>query len=458
LAFQPEDADTHNNLGTVLHRQGSINEAIASYRRAIELKQDHVGAQNNLGLLLADQGLFDESLECFQKALAAEPNSAVALTHVGHAWQQLGDSDQAIRYLRRALELDPDYQQAHNNLGVLLHEQGDFEVAAKSFERALELQPDSAAAHVNQSYLMLLKADFEQGWREFEWRWKYKPFTGRAPKRPAWSGSQIAGRTILLHAEQGFGDTIQFVRYAPLVKQLGANVIMHCPTKLLPLLRGCPGIDQLIGDDEPVPPYDEHASLLSLPHILKTNLNSIPANVPYLHADAKLVEDWRKRLAAVNGFRIGINWRGRGGQRDFRLRDMPLELFAGIADISSVSLISLQRGEGREQLMGSAERNRMLDLGEDVDDAAGAFMDTAAIMENLDMVISSDTAIAHLAGALGLLIWVGLPYVPNWRWLLNRADSPWYPTMRLFRQRSPGDWKGVFNEMKAALLQRLSVT
>jgi hypothetical protein len=232
---------------------------------------------------------------------------------------------------------------------------------------------------------------------------------------------------------------------------MGAKVIVHAPTRLLPLLRGCPGIDQLIGDDEPVPPFDEHASLLSLPGILKNDLNSIPAHVPYLYADAELVESWKARLAAVNGFRIGINWHGRGGQGDFRLRDMPLELFAGIADISAVSLISLQMGEGQGQLLGSALRNRILNLGNEVDTVAGAFMDTAAIMKNLDLVISSDTSVAHLAGALGVLVWVGLPHMPNWRWLLNRTDSPWYPTMRLFRQRSPGDWAGVFAEMKTVL-------
>jgi tetratricopeptide (TPR) repeat protein len=451
LALEPNAAETINNLGTVFQAQGRLADAVTLYKRALELKPNYAEAHNNLGLAFDEQGKIEEAQTCYRRALAAFPNYSDAHNNLGHALDRLGKSAEAIACFQRALALNPQFAEAYNNLGAELQEQAQLDEAEASFRKALEREPDLAAAHVNLSFLLLLRGDFQRGWQEFEWRWKYKKFRGRAPNRRAWNGSSVAGRTVLLHTEQGFGDAFQFVRYAPLVNQMGANVIVHSPTGLKRLLQSCPGVEQVIGDDEPLPPFHEHASVLSLPLVFKTDLPTIPANVPYLFADAALVEHWKAKLAAIGGFRIGINWQGRGGIGDFRLRDIPLALMATLTDVPGVRLINLQRGDARRELLTAADRLPIIDLGDDIDREAGAFMDTAAIMKNLDLVITSDTAVAHLAGALGVPVWVGLPFVPNWRWLLRRSDCPWYPTMRLYRQPSPGDWSDVLEKMKTAL-------
>ena len=310
------------------------------------------------------------------------------------------------------------------------------------------MRPDLAEARKNLAQLRLLVEDFEAGWPEYEWRWR----TGEMPppefSQPRWVGESLSGKTVLLHAEQGFGDTLQFIRYAPLVQELGARVVVLCPLSLVPLLSRCGGIDELCGDDRSLPAFDCHVPLLSLPGIFETTMATIPAKVPYLFADLSLVEQWKAKLEGVRGLRIGINWQGRGGEGDFRLRDLPLETLAKLAEIPRVRLISLQRGEGREALLPDADRWPIFDLGDQVDGERGAFMDTAAVMRNLDLVITSDTAVAHLAGGLAVPVWMGLPFVPNWRWFLNRDDSPWYPTMRLFRQQKANDWTNVFMEMR----------
>jgi hypothetical protein len=219
----------------------------------------------------------------------------------------------------------------------------------------------------------------------------------------------------------------------------------------VPLLRTCSGIDQTLGANDRLPPLDYYIPLLSLPGVFKTDLETIPAHVPYLSADPALVDRWRTKLASIRGFRIGINWQGLPGNADFCLRDMPLESLTTLADISGVQLISLQKGAARDELLASPNRHRIHQLGPEFDETGGAFLDTAAVMRNLDLVITSDTSIAHLAGALAVPVWLGLPFVPNWRWLLDRPDSPWYPTMRLFRQKTRNDWTTVINEIRTAL-------
>jgi len=298
--------------------------------------------------------------------------------------------------------------------------------------------------------IWLLQGDFERGWPEYEWRWNTAEQPPLHFEQPQWMGEPLDGKTILLHAEQGFGDTIQFVRYATFIKNLGATVILECPKPLIPLLASCRAVDRVVEQGELRESYDFHAPLLSLPTVFKTSLTTIPATVPYLFADPRLVDRWREALAGIRGFRIGINWRGRPGRGAYRRRDIPLELFASLAALPGVQLISLQR-EGDVDLASFANRASIVAPGSDIDTANGAFMDTAAIMKNLDLVITSDTSIPHLAGALGVPVWLALPFVPDWRWLLNRSDSPWYPTMRIFRQRSATDWLDVFKQIKECI-------
>jgi hypothetical protein len=266
-----------------------------------------------------------------------------------------------------------------------------------------------------------------------------------------WQGEPLAGKTILLHAEQGLGDTIQFIRYAPIVKQHGATVIVECQKPLLGLLQGCPGVDQLVGQGDAIAGFDVHAPLLSVPGILKTTVETVPARIPYLFPKPALVEHWRTRLIQLGGFKIGIAWQGNPRYPNDRFRSIPLRCFAPLAQVPAVRLISLQKGPGAEQLAEVRNLFPIADLAGELDQQSGPFVDTAAVMKNLDLVITSDTAAAHLAGALGAAVWVALPSAPDWRWSLDRCDSPWYPTMRLFRQRDWGNWQDVFEEIEQAL-------
>jgi hypothetical protein len=279
-----------------------------------------------------------------------------------------------------------------------------------------------------------------------------------------WDGGDLSGKTILLDAEQGLGDTIQFIRYASIVKRCGGTVIVECPKPLLTLLEGCAGVDRWIAHGAELPAFDVRAPLLSLPGILKTTVETIPAEVPYLFAKPALVKRWRERLRGIDGFKVGIHWQGRATYRGDRFRSIPLRCFAPLARMADVRLIGLQKGFGTEQVAefchlvrcDGQERPSYTDLADELDRESGPFMDTAAVMKNVDLVITSDTAIAHLAGALGVPVWVALSSSPDWRWMLDRADSPWYLTIRLFRQREPGNWHGVFAEMESVLRERLS--
>jgi tetratricopeptide (TPR) repeat protein len=462
LTLRPDYAEAQSDLGNSFKEQLRLDASIACYRRALELNPGLVEARYNLGNVLQQQGQLDEAIVQYREALSHRPNYAEAYNNLGNALFEQRKLDEAVACYRRALELKPDFAEAHVNLGNALKCQGKLDEAFAYYGRAVELRADYADAHLCQSYVMLLRGDFERGWPEHEWRWKtiYQP--AREFPQPLWDGTSLHGQMILLHAEQGLGDTVQFVRYVPLVKERGARVILACQTPLIGLLASCPGVDCLVGEGVIQASFDVHAPLLSLPRIFKTTVDTIPANVPYLKADAALVAQWREKLTAINGLRIGINWQGRGGRGDYRQRDIPLECFASLAQVPGVRLISLQKGPrvgaadqgvATFELAGEGQPG-ILDLG-DIDQTRGAFMDTAAIMMNLDLVITSDTSTPHLAGALGVPVWVALPFAPDWRWLLDRSDSPWYPTMRLFRQKSPGDWKSVFEEIEAALRRRL---
>jgi tetratricopeptide (TPR) repeat protein len=449
LQLQPNFAEAHHNLGNAFKALSDPENAKAAYRRALELNPHYVEAYNNLGNVLREQGATNEAAACYCRALELQPDEPATLYNLGLTVQDQGKFPEAITYYRRAIELKPTLVEAQHNLGGVFLKQGKYGDAAACFERAVELQPELAEAQFNLSTLKLLAGDFEHGWPQYEWRWKVGQADLPKFQQPQWAGQPLNGQKILLHAEQGLGDTIQFIRYMPLVKDLGATVLVACPRPMFKLLATCSGIDGLFGNGDEVPPFDVHAPLMSLPGIFKTTLRNIPNSVPYLHADPELVERWRDRLNAARGFRIGINWHGREGLGHYRQRDIPLDCFASLANLPDVQLISLQKGDGQDGMARSGLP--IIDLGPDVDTAHGAFMDTAAIMMNLDLVITSDTSIPHLAGALGVPVWLALPFVPNWRWLLNRADSPWYPTMRLFRQKQAGDWRGVFDEMHAAL-------
>jgi tetratricopeptide (TPR) repeat protein len=436
LKLDPHYARAHFGKGYVLQRWGSLDNAQAYYRRALELQPTDVDAQYNLGTLLEQRGDFEGAIASYRRVLDLKSDHLGANNNLGRLLWAKGCTDEARSRIGTALQIDASCAEAYHNLAVVHADRQEWEQAATCLEKAIGLKPDLADPHVTRAHFWLLKGDFEQGWQEYEWRWKAGQ-VARVFERPVWSGEPVAGKTVLVHAEQGAGDVIQFVRYAAVLKRLGATVIFECQKPLLKLLASCPGIDVLIGYGEPLPEFDFFTPLLSIPRVLKTAVHTIPAEAPYLFADQRLMAEWREKLRPIEGFRIGINWHGRTDIPQSQRRDVPVQMFEG----------GNRNGEFRMQ---NSESFPIVNVGE-FDTEHGAFMDTAAIMMNLDLVITSDTSVAHLAGALGVQVWVALPLVPDWRWLLDRNDSPWYPTMRLFRQKQVGDWAGVFEEIEAAL-------
>jgi hypothetical protein len=318
--------------------------------------------------------------------------------------------------------------------------------ALQYYDQALRLKPDYAEAHKNRAIARLTQGDFDQGWPEYQWRWLCAEFTPPNFSQPRWDGSPLAGRTILLYAEQGLGDTLHFARYIPLLRSGGSRVMLMCPRSMHRLLRHSLEIDHLLVEGEASPPFDVYAPLLSLPALMRTTASTIPAEGPYLRAEDELVERWRRELAALAGFKIGIAWQGSRAHKRDRFRSVPVETFALLAAIDGIHLVSLQKGPGTEQLGRVSDNWKVFDAGSQVEDWA----DTAALLKNLDLVVAVDTAIVHLAGALAIPVWVALPFSADWRWLLGREDSPWYPSMRLFRQAERGNWTDVFARIAAA--------
>jgi len=324
------------------------------------------------------------------------------------------------------------------------------------FEAAISRQPDHAEAHKSRAMTWLHLGDFERGWAEYEWRWKCKGFTPRLLDQPAWDGTSLQDRRILLFTEQGIGDTFQFVRYASLLADQGALVSVECPANLVPILSTCPGVARVIGQGSPLPDFDCHAALMSLPRLLGTTLATVPAHVPYLAAEANLVERWRRELQHSSAFKVGVVWQGNPKNGSDCRRSFPLECLTSLAGVPGVELYSLQKGRGLEQLVRVLGDFSIVDLSGRLDLGVGAFTVTAAAMCNLDLIICCDTASAHLAGAMGRPVWLALSYAADWRWLLQREDSPWYPTMRLFRQPQLSDWGAVFQDMAGTLPQLVS--
>jgi tetratricopeptide (TPR) repeat protein len=461
INLKPGYPDAHNSLGIALMELERLDEAEASCRQALRLNPNFAEAHNSLGNVLERRGKAEDAVSCFREAIRLKPSLAEALNNMGNSLKRLGRFDEAVGCYQQAVRIKPDYAEAYSNMGNVRVQQSLFDEAQTCYDQALRLDAGHVETHFNQSLLWLLLGKWEDGWREYEWRWQTKSFPRYGFSQPRWDGSPAppGGRTLLLLAEQGLGDALQFVRYVPLVKKRGGRVVLQCHPPLMRLLANMPGIDQLVAAGSPLPAFDTYAPLLTLPAIFGTTTASALAADPYFQADAALLEHWRgefKALAssAARPFRVGIAWQGNPIFRVDQQRSIPLARFARLADIEGVQLISLQKGPGTEQLPAFAKS--VLDLGKRLDETSGPFVDTAAVMKNLDLVISSDTAVPHLAGALGVPVWVALPWVPDWRWLLRREDCPWYPTMRLFRQTRYGNWDDVFDHLAGELRKTTS--
>ena len=450
IALTPGFSGAHNNLGVALKDKGQLDEAIAAYRQALVLTPGFADAHNNLGVAFKDNGQLDEAIAAFRQAIALNPDFADAHFNLGNALRDKGLLDEAIAAYPKAIALTPDFADAHNNLGIVLKDSGRMDEAIATYRQAIGLTPDLADAHFNLALLLLQLGDFRPGWEEYEWRWKTKPFlpARRDFPQPQWDGSPLDGRTILLHAEQGFGDALQFIRFAPLVKQRGGRVIVECQESLRRVLPSMGQDLQVVAKGQPLPAFDVHCPLLSLPHRFATEMTTIPKDIPYLHADADAIETWQQRWAPYShALKVGIVWAGSPTHKNDRNRSVKLATLTPLAEVRGVRFISIQKGEAATEAKSPPQGMELLDAGQELKD----FADTAALVATLDLVIAVDTSVAHLAGALGKPVWVLLPFSADWRWLFDRSDSPWYPTMRLFRQRRAGEWDPVVAEVREQL-------
>jgi len=467
IRFRPDHADALNNLGTAVWRQGRLSEAEDYYRRAHRLNPDDFAILNNLGNALWDQRRLDQAAQCYRQALLLQPESPETHMNLGVLLSDQGEYEEAIACIKESLRLRPDSHEALDNLGSTLARQGRWDEAISLYDQALRLKPDYPEAHRNRGFAWLAHGDFERGWPEFEWRLKCRKNQGLTFNRPRWNGGELAGKTILLHAEQGLGDSLQFVRFAPLVKQRGgARVLVYSPSPLVRLIARCPSVDGVVSIGSRLPEFDVHASLMSLPVLLGITSTDLPMAQPYLSADCQTIEELRPEVANAlstderypkSCFTIGIVWQGNPLHRVDRWRSYPLAKLAPLAEVPGVRLISLQRGDGTDQLREVAGEFSVAELSLNTRsfDREPDFLDTAAVISQLDLVVTPDTAVAHLAGGLGVPVWVALDRVSDWRWQLDCDDSPWYPTMRLFRQSKPGVWDELFRRMAQMLIRQI---
>ena len=446
LSLRPDAVETLDNLGSALRAQGQLDAAQACYQRALALRPKRTESLIGLGVVLRDQGRPEEAVARYEQALASAPNHSETHNNLGVALVDLGRPREAISHYQRALAVQPDRAETHHNLGIALQRQGRCAEALACYERALALKPNYAEAHFSRAHGLLLAGRLDEGWPEYEWRFAVARYD-RNFDRPPWSGTPQPGETILVHAEQGFGDALQFVRFVPAVAQRCGNVVLEMPGPLVRLARTVPGASQVVAAGDPLPPFDCHCPLLSLPRVLKTNLASIPDAVPYLDFAKEASAVWTERIAPAPGLKVGLVWAGNAvGATDPRHVD--LRLLQPLWEIAGVNWFSLQVGD-RAGDLSWLDNRQILDLSPWLAD----FAETAAAIGHLDLVISVDTSVAHLAGGLGRPTWVMLQYAPDWRWLLDRDDSPWYPTARLFRQRKAGDWESLVREVATALAQ-----
>lgn len=454
-ASTPPSPNALMQLANVLRELDRHREAIDLYERAIEARPRFPEALFNLAILLGELGRFAEAIDAARRALSYSPDSPAGMVNLAVLLREVCEADEAVALCRRALELAPDMAEAWNCLGPALHEVGEFAAGLDACEQALRCDPSLDLARLNRGIFRLTRGEFRDGWQDYEFRLKKKHWRQRQRQvtRPRWDGSPLDGRRLLLLAEQGFGDTFQFVRYAKLLHAAGARVILAAPRPLLGILASCPGVECCVAWNDPWPEHDVYLELLSVGKYLVNSLEDIPAPVPYLAARADLVEYWRERLSPYSGFRIAIAWQGSNGERDYRR--VPVRHFSWLANIPGVKLVSVQL-DGCTELAAHRATAPALDFGESIDREHGAFQDTAAILMNVDLVVSSDTSLPHLAGALDRPAWIALRSPAEWRWLHDREDTPWYPRTRLFRQPQRGDWSAVFRRMAEELSAKLS--
>ena len=457
LAIKSDDAEAHNALGGSLRALGQFDEAVACHQRALKLRPKFPEAHNSLGITFQAWDRPAEAEASYRRAVSQNPDFATAHNNLGLIKEKQGRFEEAVPHFERAVALKPDFAAAYYNLGCVLYALRRFEPALAAYERATHLKPDYAKAHVNEALLRLRLGDYGLGWEKHEWRLKYLYDITGAYAGSVWDGSCPKGKTILLHTEAGFGDNIQFIRFARQIKQRGARVLVACQPELRRLFRMMPEIDDVILKGDTLPSYHCHAPMMSLPWLCRATLETLLADIPYLYADSKAVAAWAERLRPFSGFKVGLVWAGNAllGQAELidmdRRRSMRYEQFLPVLQVPGIHVFSLQKGGPASQARAPLPGAALIDFMDDVTD----FADTAALVANLDLVIGVDTSCIHLAAALGKPVWMLSRFDGCWRWMEEREDSPWYPTLRIFRQVQPGDWETPVAAVAAQLRERV---
>lgn len=483
LDADPDDPGLLCSLGAALYRQGLLGDAIEQYRRAVALGPDNIAALRLLGLLLHEDGQLREAAEVYRRTFALDPADHVIATNLGACYSELGALDDAIASCEHALLLKPDHAPAYTNLGIIFEKQervadavaahrcavaadpgyakghanlavalrnaGEIDEALVVSRHAVALDPEQPLAQYNHAHFLLMNGDFANGFEAYRWRRKSRLLSDGDPtfSEPEWQGEPLDGRTLLLFAEYGLGDALHFVRYLPMVTARGGHIVLQVQPALASLLRTLPDVT-VIPRGEPLPPFDLQLPLMSLPRVFGTTLDTIPADVPYLHADPARLLRWRAALADATALKVGVAWAGNIRHKGDRQRSLSAEAVLPRLVMPGVQLYSLQKEPRPDDDRVLAALNRDI---VDLAPALGDFADTAAAVASLDLVIAVDTSVAHLAGALGRPVWMLTPYALDWRWLCDREDTPWYPTMRLFRQRRPREWDDPLMRLSAAL-------
>jgi len=451
LDSDPDNADAWHLLGLIAFKKEDNYLALKLIKTAIDIQPNTADFHNNLGRVYNALG-DDKAYFEYYRSIKLNPNHVKALCNLASSLRVRGEFSAAIDYAMRATKADPTDPEAYNNLGNALKDMNTIEDAIVAYNRAIELVPDYALAHWNLSLALLSLGRYEEGFKEMMWRWRWDGFPNKLrefvqPGLQILSGSvdELRGKRILLYPEQGLGDTIQFIRYAALLREIGSHVIFECPRGLLPLMEESSLVDEIIFPNEKLPEFDFHAPLLDLPYLFKTQADNIPRFVPYFTIPKEVADKWQKKISKIKGFKVGLNWQGNVQSPAERFRGLPPSDLKILASLENIAWFSLQKDPNQGHLP------RLSDDFEIIDTGSEALVETAGLIQTLDLIITSDTAMAHLAGSLGKPVWVLLHHAPDWRWQTTGSVNSWYPSARLFRQTKPGQWNSIIEEVFISL-------
>ena len=450
-ALREREASRIFGLAVEHHQKGELTEAVKNYGKSLLLNPKVADTYNNMGVALRALGKLEAAVACYRRGIVLRPNNTGVYSNMGNALRELGRLQLAVAAHQQAIKLAPESPEAYYNLGLVLRDLGQINQALAAFERTLGYNPDHADCRWDRALTLLLRGDFLPGFEQYDWRWKLERSPPRGYSEPEWDGSDLKGKTLLIHQEQGFGDMIQFARYIPMVKAKGGTVVVEVQPELSRLFSTLPGVDKVINRGSPLPKFDFFVPMMSLAKVFATTKETVPVDIPYLTAPDKLGVQLPASLERQRN--IGIVWAGKPTHQNDKNRSCQFSHFIELLGMPGVTVYSLQKGPREADIVDAGCEALVLNLGSRLND----FADTAAVIQQLDMVITIDTSVAHLAGALGKPVWVVLPFAPDWRWMTDIDTSPWYPSMRLFRQKKQGDWDAVFVEVRKALREELAV-